>query len=281
MDIENLPNVIDEETPLITKKSKPKKHHSSAQHVKNLLTSKSFLVHYIMLGFISAVGQLYIYSVGFIVKALFDSSFPIGDTVRYLLSKPALTQSINGLSTIMDQEPTLEAYQALQVSLLAFGSFMGRLLWGPLSDLLSKKFKYQRLWLVILSSMLLITGQVLALSINDVTKLSFVSLCIGLGYGSIFSVYPAIVAEEFGSKGSTTSWGLICTGSLAGNYFLNKILGQNIDRMSEFIDGEYVCLVGKRCYADIFKINIMLCLSSILLMSGSIFHKSRRNSLDS
>ncbi|ODV97280.1 hypothetical protein PACTADRAFT_49020 [Pachysolen tannophilus NRRL Y-2460] len=286
------------------KKSKSDIPHTSMGQLKKLLTDKLFLLHYLMLSLSSSMGQLYIYSVGFIVQAqltkreAFFSSSTENRLMSYFIENcHVITTSVNGLLiaeagvtgnkdlsmfatlnliTIANKHPSSEAYQALQVSLLSLFSFSGRLLSGPMSDLIHKKFKCQRLWLVIFSLTILLIAQILVLLINTVDGLAVTSVLIGCSYGSLFGVYPAVIAEAFGSQGFTTTWGLICTGPLIGLYFLTKIFGHQIDKNSEFLDdGHLICRMGKSCYNGIFEANIFLCIIVFVLMFGLIYKNNK------
>lgn len=223
------------------------KKHSSSKHIKRLVTDKYFLVHFLILASISAMGQVYIYSVGFIVKAQFSHA-------RVSIFNIPIESS--------------EAFQALQVSLISLCSFFGRLLSGPTSDFIHKRLHCQRLWVITAAVIFSAYGNYLCYVNDDPAGLSLCSIIIGLAYGSYFGVYPAVMADFFGSKGFTTTWGLICTGPLIGLFWLTRLFGTVYDRNSErdIVTGHKVCLKGKNCYNTVFEVNIYICFACVAVL---------------
>lgn len=202
----------------------------SGSAVLSLLKSNTFLCHYIIVSILSGIGQTYIYSVGFVVAAhVAYEGTPAND---------------------------LEAGQALQVGIISVASFSGRLLSGIFSDVLHKKFKLQRLWIVLLTIVALACGQLILINSNKLAHLSLSSAIIGASYGLVFGTYPAIMAEKFGTETFSTTWGLICTGPLITLYVLNKYFGHVYDSNTDPKTG--VCYLGKGCYSKAFDLSFTL-----------------------
>ncbi|VEU20656.1 DEKNAAC101608 [Brettanomyces naardenensis] len=238
-------------------------HHVSAKdHVFGLLTNKLFLSHFVLNAFYSAIGQVYIYSVGFIVSAqLNHTALPSG-------SSDSSTQ-----------------YQALQVSIISFANFLGRLISGPLSDLFSKRLQMSRLWVIIMGLCTLILGQVSLIVFNSLGALSLTSLLVGISYGAIYGTLPAVLADTFGSRNFATTWALLGTGPIMIFLVLSNLFGKDYDHHSELVhggDGQAIkmCLKGGGCYRNVFGLNIGLC---ALLFVGymALLRSSRRTNVPS
>lgn len=250
------PSVIDETTPLTETLNLHRLDSSAniARELNDLDTFKLkslawhnllmlfhlrlFLMHYPCLLFAAAVGQMYIYSVGYVVTA---QAFKHHNGPA-LLGGPVLP----GL-------PRTEAAQALQVLVLSVCNFSGRLVAGTLLDLAVKRLKIQRMWVSLAGISLLLTGQFLAVLVDLLLRLWVVSAVVGSAYGLTFGLYPAVIADVFGTLGFSTAWGLICTGPLICLFGLNYYFGWNYDQQL-VVDPELgsVCFQGLGCYRDAF-----------------------------
>ena len=105
--------------------AKPQKSLSwRDNNVLKTMTKPRFYTYLLTLATLQGIGQMYIFAVGFVVTTQIHSS---PDPSRF----------------------NQEELQSLQVSLISIMSFCGRLLSGPLSDLMVKKFHAQRLWIII------------------------------------------------------------------------------------------------------------------------------------
>ncbi|ODQ80679.1 hypothetical protein BABINDRAFT_160916 [Babjeviella inositovora NRRL Y-12698] len=222
---------------------------SAVDTLKVLFSSRVFLVHYIVMALIASIGQMYIYSVGFVVTAQINNPH----------NRSATTQ---------------EAAQAIQVSLISICSFLGRLTSGPISDFLVHKMHAQRHWLVIAATVLLSVGQLLATRLDSIDSLWMVSSPVGLAYGFLMGVYPAIMADLFGTAGLSTTWGLICTGPLALLFVLSSYFGVIYDRNS-VVDPEVgkICRAGVACYKDAFVTTEGLCVVIFVITLGLIYYQ--------
>ncbi|CDK26005.1 unnamed protein product [Kuraishia capsulata CBS 1993] len=221
-----------------------RKRLTATQHIAKLLHNKVFLSNCLVMMGLSAVGQVYIYSIGFIAKAL------------------------------VSEERGSGAAQALQVSIISFSSFLGRLHSGPCSDLIRKRFKMQRLWVIVIALTAMTVGQGLVIFAKTTSALSVSSLLIGMAYGAAFGTFPSIMADQFGSKGFTTTWGLAGTGPIFAFLLLTKVFGHVYDHNSttDAISGLRVCHLGRGCYADVFKLTTAICVALYFGLFALIRH---------
>lgn len=251
---------IDEESALLAG-TDPIHAHDDPQHaehyagsqksaIKMLLTSGSFLCHYLIVSVLSGIGQMYIYSVGFVVAA-----------------QVAFKES----------ETDVQTFQALQVGIISVASFSGRLLSGLLSDVLHKKFRLQRLWIGLVTILALSSGQLVLAYYNSLGLLSFTSALIGGSYGLIFGTYPAIMADEFGTDTFSTTWGLVCTGPLITLYILNKYFGHIYDANTDPVSG--TCHKGFLCYQPVFQLSFWLSVAMFFVTLGVMWTKHRQSQI--
>lgn len=237
--------------------SRKKKKLSPKEHIIELFKNKLFLSHYILNACYCSIGQVYIFSIGFIVRAqvnYYRIHNPSSLVLKLALHLSKATNSGNLAVT----------YQALQVSIISFSNFLGRLVSGPASDLLHKKLKLSKIYVVIFSLLFLTLGQVSLLISNKLDLLSLTSFLIGLSYGSIYGTMPSIVADSFGSKNFATTWALMGTGPISLFLVLSDYFGTVYDKNSEWSylgDKKLkMCLKGKECYWDVFALNTVACL---------------------
>lgn len=259
---------LEETEPLLTSEEspapitlRPSVTRLKALGIKETLESPIFWYHYAMFAIMQGLGQMYIYSVGYVLKA-----------VHYAYSKEETATS----------DPSLQSLQVLHVSLIAIFSFVGRLLSGPQSDYLVRVLKSQRHWIVILGTSLMLAGHLLntmpLLQItNDLHKaniiLLVVSCLIGYAYGFSFASFPAIVADLFNMKNYSFIWGVMYTSTTFGLTLMTKLFGAVYDWQSNDWDaelGKYVCAKGSGCYRLTFEITSGLCVLVIVLMLGYI-----------
>lgn len=215
--------------------------------VSTLLTNKLYLVHFLILSLCSGMGQMYIFTVGFVVRAQFYQD--------------------HGLYT----SPT--SLQALQVSVISISQFFGRIAAGVLSDVVKKKLKAQRQWLILVSIILMAIAQTLLSYTDSVHLLTLVSITMGIAYGMLNGNYPSIFADTFGTKHFTTAWGLSCSGPIAVLYPLQLYFGWIYDSHA---DASGKCYEGKDCYRGAFQAGICLSFVTFAITSGLIYHHRQR-----
>ena len=66
---------------------------------------------------------------------------------------------------------------------------------GVSSDIMYRKYRLQRLWLIVASASIFSLAQLCAVTVENPNWLWLVSSLSGLGYGVMFGVYPTIVSE--------------------------------------------------------------------------------------
>lgn len=231
-------------------------------YIKYLLTNKVFLYHFFIVSIASGIGQMYIYSIGFIVKAQINYK-PSSITAYPMDNTSAANSGQNASSTL----------QALQVSLISTSSFFGRIISGFLSDFIYKNYGIQRLWIVAGTILIYAICQfILVLNANRMCLIHLTSILTGGCYGLIFGNYPAIIADEFGTLAFSTTWGLICTGPMITLYALNKYFGTIYDRNTDSDTG--ICYRGTDCYKGAFKLSFLLCFA-ILWVTLFVIHFQR------
>lgn len=233
--------------------------------LKQTLMHRDFWYHYVILSLIQGLGQMYIYSIGFILEA-----------IHYYYDN---NQSVK--SNI----PSLQTYQAMHVSLIAISSFIGRLTSGPQSDFLVRKLHCQRHWGLILGLFLMLVGH----SINYIdltalcatiykanTILLLASCIIGYAYGFSFTCYPAIISDLVNMRNYSFLWGVMYTSTTFGLALMTTIFGYYYDLNSDQWDDdakEFVCLQGSGCYRSTFRITSLLCLLTAACVLGYIYMK--------
>jgi len=60
--------------------------------------------------------------------------------------------------------------------------------------------------MLVASSIIFTLAQIAALRIENPNMLFWLSGLTGLGYGALFGVYPALVADAFGASGMGINW---------------------------------------------------------------------------
>lgn len=234
---------------------------SSLQIVVDLLKNKNFIVHYSIVSVLSGIGQMYIYTIGFIVIAQYYYGKEPGsnesiDADSHKIIRRLLQKMSGGAPPGSDKMAA--ALQALQVSVISISSFSGRLIAGVLSDLIHKRYHIQRLWIVLVTIVFFSGGQLLIMNLQRADLIIIPSIIVGASYGLIFGTYPAVIADEFGTKTFSTTWGLICTGPLITLFILNKYFGMIYDHNTD--PGTGICYKGNDCYRGAFELSFGLCL---------------------
>ncbi|KAK6455553.1 permease [Scheffersomyces xylosifermentans] len=237
--------------------------------LKESFLHPTFWYHYLIFAIVQGLGQMYIYSVGFVLKA-----------VHYYYT--------NVLVETTGPIPSLNSLQALHVSIIAIASFIGRLSSGPQSDYLVHKLHSQRHWVLILGLGLMLTGHLLnSVKIDSISTdlntvniyLSVVSALIGYAYGFSFTSYPAIISDLFDMRNYSFIWGAMYTATTFGLTVMTKIFGFIYDTNSDHWDDaahDYVCAKGSGCYNTTFEITSGLSVFAIILILGYIYERNSR-----
>lgn len=232
--------------------SKPQTEESRKEALRN----PYFWYHYLLLSCSQGVGQMYIFSIGFILKAIHIYYTHLGSTTDI---------------------PSLQSLQSLHVSLISVSSFAGRFSAGFQSDILLQKYGYQRHWVLVIGNLIMLIANMLYSF--DLTSVSpnirnvnicilFLSCLIGYAYGLTFASYPAIIADLFGMKYFSFLWGVVYTGSLFGVTFLQKTFAHFYDKHTDLWDDilkDVVCTIGAACYNETFRVSTALVIGTIVL----------------
>lgn len=206
--------------------------NSAFAHVKYLMGNRLFIAHWLLSAFYACTGQVYIYFVGFIVRALID-----GQMNEMASSKTSA--------------------QALQVSLISGANFLGRLLSGVISDYFDKKLGIDRLYVVIVALVVASFAGLSLIYIDSINYLGPTSFLIGLAFGFVYGCLPTVMAELFGSRNFATTWSLMGCGPILLFLAMSKYFGYYYDAHSQWIDDGSgtkirMCLQGCLCYRGIF-----------------------------
>ncbi|EMC96429.1 hypothetical protein BAUCODRAFT_474691 [Baudoinia panamericana UAMH 10762] len=155
----------------------------------------------------------------------------------------------------------IQKRQLIHVSLLSFCSFLGRLSSGIGSDWLVHHHA-SRFWTLVASALIFTTAQVVALTLENPNQLFWLSSLTGLAYGSLFGVYPALVADAFGPSGMGINWGAMTMAPVVSGNIFNLAYGRILDQHSHFRGdgeggGERLCEDGKDCYSSAYWLTLV------------------------
>jgi MFS family permease len=181
----------------------------------------------------------------------------------------------------------------MQVSILSVCSFVGRLCSGKFhnlippiralgindfcigvgSDLLVKRLHANRVWCLVIASLIFSAAQVCALSVRDPGYLKYVSGLTGLAYGFLFGVFPSLVAETFGIHGLSQNWGFMTLAPVFSGNIFNIFYGMVFDAHSIGLpSGGQQCSEGLECYRNAYLVTIAACVLGLIISLWSIHH---------
>lgn len=245
--VERLPLVLRESssTDLTVQEDKPVDRSLKHLSFKQCLVHPVFWTHFGIMAVMQGLGQMYIYCVGFVIKAL-----------RY-----------HYIHHVSKDAPSLHSLQALHVSLIAIFSFAGRLTSGPLADTLVNKYHRQRQWVTALGVVVMFCGH-LILSFpfdtwtNNISTINAVlavaTSLIGYAYGLSFATFPAIIADLFAMKNYSVLWAITYSSTVPGLTVFTKLFGFVYDKNSKLVGDDYVCPKGSLCYTPTFDLTSVL-----------------------
>ncbi|KAJ5292707.1 uncharacterized protein N7443_008660 [Penicillium atrosanguineum] len=170
----------------------------------------------------------------------------------------------------------IQQRQVMQVSILSFGNFLGRLSSGIGSDILVKKLGMSRTWCLLISSVVFTLTQVCGSSISNPNTLVVVSGLTGVAYGFLFGVFPSLTAQTFGIGGLSQNWGVMTLAPVFSGNIFNLIYGTVYDRHSVIgEDGDRQCPDGLVCYRSAYYLTFFSGLAGICVCLWSIFCERR------
>lgn len=238
----------------------------SVIHTGNIFYSPKFWILFFLTGFLAAIGQMYIYSVGYIVKALIGKGINFDNT---------MTQT-----TKAQLEAAIQKNQQLQVGLLSTTNCIGRLLSGIFGDIITQSFNKRRSWLLFIPSIGLTITQIMGSQIIDYNKLASMSLLTGFFYGFTFCIMPIIVGDIFGMENFSLNWGVVCLAPILPSFYFTNLFGNIFDSKSIVSqDGSHVCSIGKSCYDSVFSFTVVItsiCIGVVCLLNFGYRWLSRR-----
>lgn len=237
-------------------------------HGKKLLTSPLFWSHFVIMGILAGVGQMYIYSCGYIVKALLIFEYKVS------------TLPSNTADDIEKFLAIVHQIQSVHVGIISLSSFTGRIFSGTFSDFLVNRLHTQRDWILVGAGVICTLAQICGLFISSSKYLWFISATTGLMYGMCFGSYPMIIGDAFGMNHFTENWGIVTLSPIPTAYAFNWLFGKFFDNNSIVDDtGNRECVLGIACYIDAYKITLGA--SVILLIATAIViykHRHYRSS---
>jgi nitrate/nitrite transporter NarK len=130
---------------------------------------------------------------------------------------------IGSLASIVTDQIGLAAFSAIAVSTLAIGNGSGRVLYGLLSDKISRKgvLMIAFLFQAVLISSLYFLGSDSILATPGVLMV-FVAL-IGANYGANLAVFPALTKDFYGPKNFAVNYGIVYTAWGLGGFMVSQL----------------------------------------------------------
>ncbi|CAN6660716.1 probable transporter Mch1p [Trichomonascus vanleenenianus] len=200
----------------------------------SILLRTRYWQHFLTMALMSGPGQMYIYCVGYCVRAL----------MRF------------GEDDVQVDPGTVQSLQAFQVAIISLSNFAGRLVSGSVSDYIKKKYSAQRLWLIVAANAVMITANLRTIATTDVNSMWIMSLLFGFAYGLTYGVYPSIVSECFGMEHFSQNWGFVSIAQVVASYGFSLLFGKIFDSNGESHPHEgTVCFKGIYCYQKAFIIS--------------------------
>ncbi|KAI3610638.1 mfs transporter [Moniliophthora roreri] len=215
-----------------------------------------------------------------------------GTGLMYINNVGSMSQALYA-HEVQDAFDPVEAskWQSTQVSTISFMNFTGRIVIGLLSDLIKARLGLPRSYLLLLVSTLVLISQLTATHIETVEHLWKASAILGLGYGTVFSLFAALCVEWFGLAHFSENWGyLSLSPSIGGNIF-SVAFGRNLDAHERDAatsksnsanlgpsapEKEIQCLAGRTCYVDSLKLTTVACLVAIGLSIWAAYRDKKR-----
>lgn len=227
-----------------------------------LIYSYKFWLIFVITGSLASLGQMYIYSVGYMVKALLSKSM-----------------DLEPMDPLFGAEEEIEAMiqrdQQLQVGLLSVANCIGRIASGVAGDIITQSFQKKRSWLLFIPSLGLLSTQIMGLKVAHYNSLSMVSLLTGFFYGFTFCIMPIIVGDIFGMDNFSSNWGVVGLAPIGPSFYFTGLFGRIYDSNSEKIKGTEItsCQLGKGCYDSIFMITLVIAFLAIMVTIALNFGK--------
>ncbi|KAK1230968.1 hypothetical protein PQX77_005942 [Marasmius sp. AFHP31] len=176
-------------------------------------------------------------------------------------------------TTLSDADQVeIAKWQAAQVSTISFMNFSGRIFIGLFSDVVKARLGQPRSYLLVLVSFFVLVSQLTASHIDKLVDLWKASALLGLGYGTVFSLFAALCVEWFGVAHFSENWGYLSLAPMVGGNLFSIAFGRNLDAHEKAAalepnpqtfapkpEKELQCLDGKACYVDSIHLTTIAC----------------------
>ncbi|KAL4247510.1 MFS transporter superfamily protein [Abortiporus biennis] len=196
-----------------------------------------------------------------------------GTGLMYINNVGSVSQSLYAHDTSTGPYDPIKAaqWQASQVSTISISNCLGRIVIGLSADGLKSIFRLPRSVLVPVVAFLFIISQTIPLFFTGkVENLWIVSILLGGAYGSFFGLTPSLVIEWFGVAHLSENWGFLSLAPVFGSNFFSIAFGRILDAHSappsthpspaiSPSEGDAMCVEGRACYADAFKLTLTGC----------------------
>lgn len=243
IELQNLRAAIEPKEPVA---STPHREHL---HGFALLKTYKFWLLFFITGSLASLGQMYIYSVGYMAKALIVKSFLLGSETFDATKVEILIQN----------------QQQMQVGLLSITNCVGRLVAGIMGDIVTQTFHKPRARLLFVPALGLLCTQLMGHAITQHTDLRLVSMLSGFFYGYCFCIMPIIVGDTFGMESFSGNWGLVALAPVAPSFYLTNLFGKVYD-LNSVADAQGIssCVLGNLCYNLVFRLSLLVSLFALL-----------------
>lgn len=205
-----------------------------------LMKNSLFKLYFAILGLLSGMGQSYIYTCGYMVKALLTTVVQKGSR----LSTPEV---------VFDPE-LITATQSSQVAVLSLSNCCGRLVGGLVSDFFNYKLKIRRLNALFLAAGISAVANGITAHVTEAGSLWVATVLTGLFYGMSLGIFPGIISDEFGVDNLSSNWGTIALAPIPISTLLTVRVGRIFDSHS---DSNGIC-IGGQCFNEAYILNIGL-----------------------
>eukprot|EP01112_Ceratiomyxa_fruticulosa_P009731 TRINITY_DN2550_c0_g4_i1.p1 TRINITY_DN2550_c0_g4~~TRINITY_DN2550_c0_g4_i1.p1 ORF type:complete len:477 (+),score=79.72 TRINITY_DN2550_c0_g4_i1:191-1621(+) len=181
---------------------------------------------------------------------------------------------INNVGTISQSlggDPTTENNLVI---VLSIANFLGRFIFGSLSDLFSKKLSRG---FFVMGASLVIASAHLYLTFATQEMLYGGVILTGLGYGGSWALIPTIISELFGEEYFGSNFGIVGLAPALGSFIFSTVLASrlyNIHLTAQEIREGVPCM-GQQCFQESFMITFLIAVSG--LISGYIFVRRTRS----
>lgn len=227
----------------------PHPRHASGPSGFGLVVDPRFWLIFLLTGALAALGQMYIYSVGYMVKALISVSVQA-------TTPDAQTQV----------EALIQSDQQIQVGLLLVANCVGRIVSGIMGDIVAQLFHGRRLWLLFVPCVGLFCTQIMAHETTHYAGLLAVSLLTGFFYGFTFCLMPIIVGDIFGIENFSSNWGVVGLAPILPSFYFTSLFGSVYDaHLTVREGGVAACHLGNGCYSSIFALTAVVAGISVVV----------------